>query len=219
MNYIRIPDSYKAALIDLASYTNTIFEKILDTLKNAKASNINSELHKEITDQEISQNSAKKLIDTLISLYIIKSNLNKTVSEITQDILETIEADRTPLDENKIRIFKERLSHLLSINSMEICAKATNLRTEYSKIFGSARIITDIRPVFDNLVEHTNQLAGIIITHNLKIEFLESTNQQEFYLALDSDDIDELIETLNRAKHKEKILRNFLSSCDLENIS
>lgn len=221
MSYLHLPDGYKTIFIHLITYTDATFDNMVATFESIKPSDFGSDLTNKITgsSEQISHNDIKTLIDALLSLYIVKANSGKEINEIIQDVLRTIKSDQPLLDEGQIEIFQVRLSKLLSINSMEVCAKATALRTEYDKVFGAVRVMTDLRPVFSINTNSDPSPIGIIITHNLKIEFLESVKQREFFVALDSRDIDDFIEVLNRAKAKEQALKKLLSSCGLENIS
>jgi hypothetical protein len=79
--------------------------------------------------------------------------------------------------------------------------------TEEERIFYSARILTDIRPIFN---EAGNLIEAAVIVHNLKIHFGENGDETDFYVALDTSDIQALREVLDRADEKAKQLQSLL---------
>jgi len=100
--------------------------------------------------------------------------------------------------------FAAHLTQVLSLDeTLGVSAKASELRSEYSNVFCTARIMTDLRPVFGRDVDK-GPLAAVVV-HEAKITFHESGEEptKDFYMALDSEDIEELRKQLDRASRKE----------------
>ena len=93
-------------------------------------------------------------------------------------------------------------------DSVGITAKALNVMVDHGRIFRDVRILTDFRPVFRS--NPSQPPAAAVIIHTLKIEYKADHLDKEFFVALDSRDIDRLERLIKRAKLKEKALKVFL---------
>ena len=67
--------------------------------------------------------------------------------------------------------------------------------------------MSDIRPVFAGSPGDT---AGALIIHNLNISYHNGSRHKEFYVALDSDELDELKQVIERAQKKAVSLKLLL---------
>lgn len=114
---------------------------------------------------------------------------------------------------NRLRKF---LLHALSLEStIGSTAKAGVVLTEHERIFDSARIVTDFRPIFHtNVSEKPN--AGVIV-HMLRITQRDARNKKiDAYYALDSNDLDALRKILDRAAEKENCLRGAMGAAGIK---
>jgi hypothetical protein len=218
MAYLRLPSRYKTALAHVSSLSDDAMSSVIAAFEKIQPSVLDRDFPEKIAHkvQGISHEEGRTLLDALLSLYILKSNSAKSVKEVSLDVTQTLATDNAAdffPNQQVAERFQDRLVKLLSIDAVEVCAKATGLRGEYEKIYGSARLLTDVRPIFGDDIDSSP--IGVLVTHNLKIEFLESGQQREIFVALDSKDVEELIEVLNRAKSKELTLKRILSSCGL----
>jgi hypothetical protein len=71
------------------------------------------------------------------------------------------------------------------------------------------------RPVFGS--DPAVRPVGAVLTHTLKIRYHEGDlrDHREFYVVLDSNDLDELRDIIQRAQTKDKSLRELLKSAQL----
>ena len=70
---------------------------------------------------------------------------------------------------------------------MGLDSKADDLRTEDERVFCTAKILTDLRPVFGSHVEDGPH--GMIVVHLLKIGYHSGSEKlHEFFVSLDSGD-------------------------------
>lgn len=96
---------------------------------------------------------------------------------------------------------RDRLRTLLALKPLQITSKALDVLTEHEKVFCSARVLTDIRPVFAEDVGR--EPDGFVLVHNLRLAFHQNNRVEACYVAMDSADIETLLELLQRAKEKE----------------
>lgn len=117
------------------------------------------------------------------------------------------------LEDQVVKFFKDqkvRLVQLLRCDAIRLPAKALDLTTDQSVLFYAGNIVTDIRPVFDRRREN---ISGAIVTQNLKLHFFEDSgrsSERVVSLALDMEDIDNLISELERAKEKASACRRYV---------
>ncbi len=76
--------------------------------------------------------------------------------------------------------------------------------------------MTDIRPIFGPDPE--NEPESAVIVHTLKISYHEGRQIKEFFLALDPEQVDELIGVLERASLKSESLKRMLAGTDVSYI-
>jgi hypothetical protein len=156
------------------------------------------------------------LPDVLLSLYIRMINVHQDPRSFTQELISKLKLDFPDLfnDETCTKLSRV-LAKLLAIEGIRASQTAASLLEDHERLFVDARVLTDIRPIFEPDAGVPPKSAVVI--HNLKLA-VYSTDHQEIYLALDNADLDSLIETLQRAKAKGEQLRVFLSKSGLQQI-
>jgi hypothetical protein len=106
------------------------------------------------------------------------------------------------------------LVSLMELPAIITSAKASDLLTEYDRIFGDARIVTDIRPVF---MEDPHELAnGAVIVSTLKVQYQDARGNSSFYVALDTQDLEALKKVVDRALSKIDTVKERLDRAGLE---
>jgi hypothetical protein len=110
----------------------------------------------------------------------------------------------------------ERLPNIKRLLSPEgaiaYTAKAGQLLSDQHLVFCKARILTDVRPVFD---ENANVVQGFIPFHILAMTWHEGAETRTVYVSMDSSDLALLRDQLDRAERKEKVLRTSLTQAGL----
>lgn len=94
-------------------------------------------------------------------------------------------------------------------------AKAGELLVQNERNYISARGLTDLRPLFGEDVAAGPVL--FVIQHELQIKFKRKDREEseEFFVAMDERDIDNLIETLSRLKQKTDALAKHLERANV----
>src|SRR5205823_3862844 len=113
------------------------------------------------------------------------------VLEDVQNDLNSVIADASQPGEQVWQVFSERLGSLLDVRgSLEVLLKAGPLRFERQHVLEDARILTDIRPIFDDEIEARPVAA--LITHELRLSYMQAEEHKEFLVALSSTQLDKL---------------------------
>jgi hypothetical protein len=159
-----------------------------------------------------------KLIDSVVSVHRVLSRfpagIHKLAAEVTEAAVEGIDKFKIPDDVD----FAGRLAGLLAADSFNILSvKAKELQLQAERLFCEARVLTDIRPVFGD--KPGDAPTAMVIIHTLKIVFHEALTHEEFYVALDAEDIASLKRTLERAEEKARSLKALLDTNGLRSIN
>ena len=156
----------------------------------------------------LSADTSRLLTETLNNLYIVRAYNDVPTDEFVSDVFESL-VEHGELKLNDEPRFRERLTRLLDIESLNITAKGSVLQAEYAYTFCDARIMTDIRPVFGQDVSAPP--PAMLLTHTLKIEYHGTAGHiHEFYIGLRSEDVVRLREVLDRAEVKAKSIKSLL---------
>jgi hypothetical protein len=85
--------------------------------------------------------------------------------EVAERLSESSDLDLDPLSRAQLR---HRAEAILATEVLSTTAVATDLQTQNSRNFQSAKIVTDIRPVFDDEVQARPR--GAVIVETLQIQ-------------------------------------------------
>ncbi len=143
--------------------------------------------------------NARQIAATLRSMYNVRTSLDLTVDAFTTELLEAAKKhiDAEIFDPARAQHI---LTSLLNVLPLSLLTKARSLHLDHKNIFCSAKVISDMRPVFD--VEIDKFPGGFTIVHTLKLGFHQRGKHAEMYVAMDKQDIQELIDVLQRAQRK-----------------
>jgi hypothetical protein len=164
----------------------------------------------------LSPEDAEQAFDAINSMYRVRLFSNVPFEEFVDDLCDSLR-EHEELDADAEPMVRERLIKVLSIESLNVAAKALSLHLEHEHMFCTARIITDARPVYrDNPTEPP---AAMVVTHVLKLSYHETGiagRLKEFYVGLGSLDLEEIRDTLERAEEKAKSLKAVFDSAGIK---
>lgn len=214
----RIPEKYWPGFKALMSLDDESRQQLFLALDEANptldikgyADQIGSKVRK------ISQADIGQIIITIVSLYIRLDRRGEAVEELIADLLEAIRSTESlaALAAHNLDEFGQYLKRLLVLNGkLSIVSKAAGILSDHERAYCDSRILTDIRPVFGSDITVTPSAS--LIVHMLKIGYHEGGVHKEFYVALDTADIRELQEVLDRASEKAETLKDFIAKTDL----
>ncbi|MFM9846625.1 MAG: hypothetical protein ACKVP3_05640 [Hyphomicrobiaceae bacterium] len=107
------------------------------------------------------------------------------------------------------------IAELVGNEAIGLAAKAIELSYDHDRIFSSARVITDVRTVLD---EPRETPRGAIITHSLKISYLENNRPVEITIAVDADDLQAIIKCCSDGQKKTEAVKKLIHGVPAENI-
>jgi hypothetical protein len=219
---IRIPERYQAGIAKLITLPDDGIEELLSILNETPLS-LNLDSIKDYIISQISsipEDDIDEIISALDSLYIIQDELSAPIQEFSEQVLQAMaEAENSVLhlESSHHEHFKDRLTKLMNGKLLRLVVKSRDILFEQERTFGSARVLSDIRTVFGDHTESAPDAA--IIVHMLKIHYIQDNQHKEFFVALDTGDIDLLIDTLIRAQEKAETLKSLLAAANVPYIN
>jgi hypothetical protein len=214
----RIPQSYRAGLAKIKSLSPEAVGALANALGVAQISDFAKLSSVVESTALVSPDEAATIVTSLRSLYYIKAMAETATSDLVAMLMTAMQmtGGNVALSEPEKPAFAEKLTQLLSIGRIERSGKIEQLKTDYQNILEDAKILTDLRPVFD---KPGDRPVGFIVTHTLKIVTHESGEHKELFFALDRDDVLTLKRTAERALEKMASLQDFIKSTNLENLT
>lgn len=99
------------------------------------------------------------------------------------------------------------LRHLFESTPLRTVSKAIDLAYEYANLFQGARIITDIRPVFNDLDDDKMDMEGAVVSFTLRLLYDSREGNHSLSIALDKADVETLRYQCGRALSKARFAR------------
>lgn len=218
MPTLSIPQRFHTGLTKLISLdearTNQLLAVIPKTPLTLRPEHLAETISRQVTS--IDAKDLEEIVKTLVALYGVRASRDATISEFSEEIcsaIERSESTKLRLPSKKRTQFKNRLEKLLALEkTLGLSSKAFDVLTEHQRILVDARIMTDVRAVFGNPKERP---TAAVIVHTLKIHYIDCSEHKDFFVALDTSDIQNLRELLDRADQKVESLKAALQHADL----
>ncbi len=208
MSSLRIPDHLRPGFDNLISLDNSNFGLLIDYIKSLTDFK-NLEAARDLTKRFLSEVGIDESVNDIIySLASLKARY--PTKNLEEDLLESFKSfsESASLDDD---LFKDRVKALSdSSEALNNFLKKNILGSSYDKTLVYSEIITDIRLVFNSNLN--DQSRSAIITHNLKLEVIDSIDNKDIYVSMDSESLVELKATIERALEKEIAIKNDYSN-------
>jgi hypothetical protein len=164
--------------------------------------------------REIDEDTKQKLAETIAGVHQLRVTSGKTLAEVVQDVVGGY-ADATQddaVESADLGNLEINLEKILSVRVIRASFKARNLLNDRDKLYLDSRVLTDLRPVFDD--ELTEHLLGTLVTHSLKINVRTGREVSTLFVSLDTTDVKELKAALDRAIDKAAALASQLTRAE-----
>ncbi len=125
----------------------------------------------------------------------LASSLVDAYQAVNHDVAE---ADRNRLNQRLQELFQ-------NLHAISITFKAIQLMEEANQVYVDARIVSDIRLVFNEELDQQQRRALLI--HTIHLSTREGRQKKETYFSCSQDDLKMLKEQIDRALRKEELIR------------
>lgn len=156
------------------------------------------------------------VVGQLISLYSIRRTRGLSAQDVMDGISYGISTAKPGWDEEELSRWKaveSQLRDLLSLSSVWNVVKALELSYDYPNLFQNVKILTDIRPIYD---EDASEIQGSIISYNLRIYYDTLSGGNSLSIAMDEKDVRKLLKVCERALKKAETAKKFMSTHDVK---
>lgn len=188
----------------LANATESESEEIKRILLEASSDDQPNDLAVNLT--KFQENDAQIIFLSIFNIISLNLRSGDNLETSIKDVLLSYKVERQEVVTKKIdSLYSLLLSSIADAKNVKRLIKATLLIQENEKVFRACRIVSDIRLVFDNEIQGLQNNA--VILHNLKIEYFQNGESKEYFVALDSADLIQVRDTLNRAIEKDSLIR------------
>ena len=216
MAALTIPKEYEAGVANAKKLSDADTERVLRVLKEADPGASPSEIVEKLREvlPSFPKDDVDKLVEALYSLSRFRADVNVSVGEFVDDLVDAIREsankDIHTSSRDELERLRNRFKSLLTAGPISVLAKARELRQDFANIFWDAKVITDIRPVWNG--DATQPPEGVVITNTLKLEYHHVGGHAELYMYLNKEDIETLIYVLVRAQDKMATLRTLATA-------
>lgn len=214
MPELKIPEEHRRTLVKLALLTGPQVESLVRSVGSLPPRKL-KDFGAGTAIEGIDSQDVKGFFETLFSLHMVRAYWDVPVDEFLNDILESLVKHGESLTAENRKQLTEVLERLLGVKSLSVSAKAYSLQREHPYLFHDAKILCDLRPVFDS---PSDPPVGLVIAYTLHIVFHKGAQHEDMFLALDAEDIQKLKTVIGRVEAKTSSLKLLLSEHKLNQI-
>jgi len=217
---LTIPEEHHAAIGKIIKLTDASVRELISAISAVKIKSSASEMTELIRPQvtSIPPGDLAEIVDTIYALYHVREFSEVSRDTFLSDIVTTIKDLAPEIGSKALELAKlrRRFRQLLDISTLNALAKAIELQRDGERIFCSARIVSDIRPVFgDNVKERP---GSAVIRHTLGLSYHQDGDHREFFAILDEADLVALSDVIIRAMEKGETLAKFLKQSGISRL-
>jgi len=162
-----------------------------------------TEIQKKLSDAlGVTPTSGEALLRQLLALHGMVRQLTLTPDELFKGLsasFQNLDGDWTKEDYERWAGISGLVREMFELEVVRLSAKALDLSYEHPELLQRARILTDIRPVFNS---DASEICGTVISHSLMIRYDNIEGNHVINLSVDEKDIHELIRQCERALKK-----------------
>lgn len=168
--------------------------------------------------QTISEEDALDVIIIISLLVILTQDEGFSKDEVINLVIEFVENDKilSKYSEDKITNLRNRLVGLLNnAFPLVVAYKASKVFDDYERIFEDAKVVTDMRPLFDSDTGEDRKIQAISISHTIKINYKDLEGEKEFFVGLETDDLMSLLSEIITAIEKNNSIKSMLKNAQI----
>jgi uncharacterized phage infection (PIP) family protein YhgE len=214
---LSIPERFRVGIAALAALPEESFSELLKAIKGKVSADTPELAASQLATRlpSIPQSNLVKMISAIASLQSLDSRSHVRTSTLAADISDSLSSDSPELAKGiSSEVLKSRVELVVEAEGIHITsAKISELQTEVERSFCRARILTDVRTAFSD--DASELPRGMTILHTLQIGYHDGTGRhKEFFVTLESDDLADIKEAIERAEKKKKTLEELLAKAD-----
>jgi hypothetical protein len=179
-------------------------------------------LHGELTQAlDNDERAAEHLLRPVLALYQLIRQREMTVDEVMDGLRHGIAAADPPWTEDQRTAWDNVapiVRGLFQIPAVRIVSKAIDLAYEYANLFQGARIVTDVRPVFNDEDDDEMRIDGAVVSFTLRLHYDNREGNHSLSIALDEADVRTLQGQCERALRKATMTRSRIQDAGIPTV-
>ncbi|MDX2269677.1 MAG: hypothetical protein NW208_16370 [Bryobacter sp.] len=212
---LNIPKKHSSAFAQLAKLDSAVFEAFLDRLQSRNQPCLHlHEMERRLTEDLSGANVTIESLGEALVAFALTAFEPWWGSEVQKSILISTSKEHQLTDEQAVTL-DERLNRIAGLRFVQVSAKSAMLQVSHDLVFNSSRIATDLRPVFTEPLESN---WAYLVIHQLRLSCRRNGEKEEIYIALDDHDLEELEQTILRARAKASLLRSSFKERQIEEV-
>lgn len=196
---LSIPRRYRVGLAAVDRLTDADVSLLTERLKADKSEVSFEELAAAVSGEISADVDLTRLVEAVASLNTLLPEDGSGADGLAQDVSESEELN---LPEDRRPAYAARIETLMRIPVLVIAARATEVVAEHAKVFHDARILTDVRPVFERDPSTGVKMAALTATMKLEYHPGGRSAIESIFVSLDRGDLEHLSRVLDRALTK-----------------
>ena len=214
---LTVPQRHVSAFETLRAMEDNDFLALLGALAAEDATVQGEALAKSVRqDSQQDLSAVSDLLDAIMSLAAIGYRTRESNSHMAKRVACSSQFSS---DDGPDQRFSTRIEGLLECEAIRLQSKALAIGATHERIFANAQVITDLRPIFNEDINQSPDPEAAQLSHTLSLHFISSDGSHDnFYIALDDDDILTMQQVLERAAIKSRSLRQFLQASGIIHI-
>lgn len=206
MTAFGVPPPYREPLTTLAGLSEDDATRLLDEIAALPPFSPVSQI-RDATTVVLGENATPGERRLALPLLALRGQLRQMSPEAIAERLS--QSTDLELDESGRAALRERAAAILATAVLTTTAVATDLQTQNARNYQSARIVTDLRPVFQDDVDA--QPVGGVIVETLQLQTWTRAGDLELiFVAMDETDLRQLRSIVDRALSKTETLKAFM---------
>ena len=160
--------------------------------------------------------SADILLRQALSLTSLRRRRKLNADDVVAGLRQGLRNAATPWDGAELDRWSEIESPFLRlINSakVETTAKVLDLSYDYANLLQTTRIVTDIRPIFDNEV---SRIDGAVVSFTLRLNYDNIEGSHSLSIAMNQADVEFLKQQCERALKKSLLAKKTIGALPLQ---
>lgn len=205
-----VPEHHRELLEDLARLSDERSEVLCRTFESEDRTFLPlDQLVQNIANsvEEWPEARARLLVSALVSMLNAIFSHSVPYNDFTSNVTRSADLSLQPEDRKRLR---DTLTRLLTSPVLEASGKAANIASENERNFHTARVLTQIRPIFRN--DPTHPPLGGVVLHELHLNAWSDESDHTYVVTLSSGDLQSLQRVVERALAKSQSLENWLAS-------
>lgn len=215
---LTVPSRYKDGFAALLSYSESRLGELEKAIEDVGPLGSVLQLSRKVAERmDMDADELADIFYAIGSLQGLPESLSVTPPELTRELRKALSSDpdeRLQPEGTGWKSVEAFLQAMVASDSpLALTSKATSLQQEFQHRFCTAKIVSDLRPVFRT--DSERPLAAMVL-HQLRLTYHEASPQTEdFFIALTKRDLLELRALLERALRKDEQLRELAEAADV----